>query len=153
MIGRAPSHGMQTHAGALTNITVLDLTRFLSGPYTTLLLAGLGAEVIKIDAPATGDPTISARRSRRGKASDISTSEDDPGSLLSETRARKTVDTSGPQVQRGHSAVFRLIEQADVLVENFWPGVADRMGIGYEALQSRNPARLLRDQWIRVQRT
>ena len=130
----------QTHAGALTNITVLDLTRFLSGPYTTLLLAGLGAEVIKIDAPATGDPTISAPpfATRQGVGYQRTSEEDLGLYYLKRARGKRSIHLD-LKSSAGIALFFRLIEQADVLVENFRPGVADRMGIGYEALQSRNP--------------
>lgn len=124
----------------LDGVVVLDLTRFLSGPQCTVLLAGLGAEVIKVDDPATGDPTTHAPPlvgaegvsfSRRGA--------DDYGiAYLKRARGKKsiTLDLKHPE---GLALLRGLIAKADVLVENFRVGVTDRLGIDYAAVKTLNP--------------
>jgi len=127
-------------SGALQGLVVLDLTRFLSGPYCTLLLAGLGAEVIKIDEPRGGDPTAGAPPFvgpggvgfERGSDADFGIA------YLKRARGKSsmTLDLKNPE---GRELFLRLAERADVVVENFRPGVAARLGIDYAALAARNP--------------
>lgn len=108
-------------------IRILDFTRVLAGPFCTALLADLGAEVIKIEAPEGDDyrhvPPIS----------------DGTGGLfLLLNRGKKSValDLRSPE---GRDVARRLAERCDVLVENFRPGVMDRLGLGYAALSRANP--------------
>jgi crotonobetainyl-CoA:carnitine CoA-transferase CaiB-like acyl-CoA transferase len=112
----------------LTGIRVLDLSNFLPGPYLSLEMADHGAEVIKIEQPGEGDPgrhigvadgphTVFFRNLNRGKKSIVL-------DLKSED---------------GREALLRLAQEADVFIESFRPGVADRLGVGYEALAARNP--------------
>ncbi len=139
--GAAPaSAGPGLAAGALDGVVVLDLTRFLSGPQCTLLLAGLGAEVIKIDDPATGDPTVKAPPmvgpqgvgfARRSPA--------DYGiAYLKRARGKQSV-TLDLKHADGLALFMTLVERADVVVENFRVGVAERLGIDWPRLQARNP--------------
>jgi formyl-CoA transferase len=124
-------------SGALEGLVVLDLTRYLSGPHCTLLLAGLGAEVIKIDAPAGGDPAALAPP--YSGPSFVRASPQDFG-LANLKRARgKKSTTLNLKDSRGRELLLRLAEHADVVVENFRPGVAARLGIDYPVLQQRNP--------------
>jgi len=127
-------------SGALDGVMVLDLTRFLSGPHCTLLLAGLGADVIKIDDPAGGDPTAGAPPlvGRDGVSFSRASPEDYGIAYLKRARGKRsaTLDLKTPQ---GRELFLRLAERADVVMENFRPGVADRLGIGYPVLKARNP--------------
>lgn len=126
--------------GALEGCVVLDLTRFLSGPYCTLLLAGLGAEVIKIDDPASGDPTVGAPpfAGPGGVAFDRRHRDDLGLAYLKRARGKRstTLNLKHPE---GRELFLRLVERADVVVDNFRPGVAERLGIGHAVLEARNP--------------
>ena len=132
----------------LEGIRVLDLSRFLSGPHATLLLAGLGAEVIRIDDPRHGDPTFSTPpfvgpagvSLRRTNAADIGLA------YLKRCRSKKaiTLDLKKPA---GRALFLRLIKQADVVVENFRPGVMQRLDLDFAELHRANhPHRPLLDQ-------
>ena len=116
--------------GLLDDVVVLDLTRFLSGPYCTLLLSGLGAEVIKLDDPGTGDPTAHASpyAVKDGVAFER-TSEDELGLAYLKRNRGKQSATLNLKHEQGRELFFRLVEKADVVVENFRPGVAARLGI------------------------
>lgn len=124
----------------LEGTTVLDLTRFLSGPQATLLLAGLGADVIKIDDPHSGDPTASAPpfAGREGISLERSTPEDMGLAYLKRARSKRSVLLDLKSVQ-GREAFLRMVERADVVIENFSVGVAGRLGIDYEQLRAVNP--------------
>jgi crotonobetainyl-CoA:carnitine CoA-transferase CaiB-like acyl-CoA transferase len=127
-------------SAALEGLVVLDLTRYLSGPHCTLLLAGLGAEVIKIDAPAGGDPAAAAPPyAGAGGASFARASPSDYGiAYLKRARGKRSI-TLDLREPRGRALFLRLVELADVVIENFRPGVAERLGIGYGELQESNP--------------
>ncbi|MGA2211343.1 MAG: CoA transferase [Acidimicrobiales bacterium] len=116
-------------AGPLEGILVADFSRVVAGPYATMLLGDLGADVIKVERPGDGDDTrgfgppfvdgassyyLAINRNKRGVAWDLGTEE-------------------------GRRKARVLAERADVLVENFRPGTADRFGIGYEAVAAVNP--------------
>lgn len=124
----------------LDGLVVLDLTRFFSGPQATLLLAGLGAEVIKIDDPATGDPTAFAPPyvGPNGVSFQRQTDQDMGLAYLKRQRAKKsaTLNLKSPQ---GREIFLRMVARADVVVENFSAGVADRLGVGYAQLRAVNP--------------
>ena len=137
-------------SGVLEGCTVLDLTRFLSGPYCTLLLAGLGADVVKVDDPASGDPTVGAPpfvgpggvgpgRVGPGGVGLARESADDVGLAYLKRQRGKRSTTINLKHPRGRDLLLRLVEHADVLVENFRPDVAERLGIDYPALAERNP--------------
>jgi CoA:oxalate CoA-transferase len=114
--------------GPLTDIIVLDLTWVLAGPYASMILADMGADVIKVERPPFGDvgrttgPYIgeqsiyffSINRGKRSIAIDLKSEE-------------------------GRDLFLRLVEKADVVMENFTPGTMDRLGLGYEVLRQRNP--------------
>jgi formyl-CoA transferase len=127
-------------SGVLQGTVVLDLTRFLSGPHCTLLLAGLGAEVIKVDDPGSGDPSAGAPpyAGPQGVALERRSERDFGIAYLKRARGKKSV-TLNLKSPEGRSLFLGLIEKADAVVENFRPAVAQRLGIGYEALRARNP--------------
>jgi len=113
----------------LRGVRVLDLTRLLPGPFATLLLADLGAEITKIEDPGLGDyarhyPPMAGGMS----AAFAALNRDKRGVALNLKKP------GGPEV------LHRLAERADVLIESFRPGVMDRLGVGAQALTARNPA-------------
>jgi crotonobetainyl-CoA:carnitine CoA-transferase CaiB-like acyl-CoA transferase len=115
--------------GPLTGLTILDLTRVLSGPYCTMLAADMGARVIKIEHPKRGDDT---------RAWGPPFLHGESAYYLSINRNKESValDYTTPE---GRAALDALIAQADVLVENFRPGTLDDRGLGYEALAAKHP--------------
>jgi crotonobetainyl-CoA:carnitine CoA-transferase CaiB-like acyl-CoA transferase len=115
--------------GALDGIVVLDLTRVLSGPYCTMLLADLGARVIKIEQPGTGDDTRAWGPPFVG---------DESAYFLSINRNKESL-TLNLKEPRGRALLERLVERADVLVENFRPGTMERLGLGYGTASTRWP--------------
>ena len=113
----------------LAGVKVVDLTRVMVGPYCTMMLGDLGADVIKIEIPGRGDDTrhwgppyvetesvyyLSVNRNKRSLALDL-------------------------KHEAAKEALRRLLVDADVFVENFSPGTADRLGFGYEAVKALNP--------------
>lgn len=125
----------------LEGVVVVDLTRALAGPYATLLLAGLGATVIKVEEPRGGDLARenSPYVGRDGVA--VERRHDDDLSISHLTRARGkrgvSLNLKHPQARE----VFAdLVRNADVVVENFTSGTADRLGVGYEAAKAANPS-------------
>jgi crotonobetainyl-CoA:carnitine CoA-transferase CaiB-like acyl-CoA transferase len=113
---------------ALAGLRVLDLTRLLPGPFCTMLLADLGADVIKIEEPGGGDP-----------ARHYAPLQGDTGSLFLLVNRNKRSVTLDLKTDEGRQLLLRLVERADVLVESFRPGVMDRLGLGYDVLSARNP--------------
>jgi crotonobetainyl-CoA:carnitine CoA-transferase CaiB-like acyl-CoA transferase len=112
----------------LAGIRVLDLSSFLPGPYLTLALADHGAEVIKIEAPGSGDP------GRQIGPIDGETSV----FFRNLNRGKKSV-TLDLKTEAGREALLTLCESADVFVESFRPGVMKRLGVDYERVRARNP--------------
>ncbi|MDH3008674.1 CaiB/BaiF CoA transferase family protein [Gordonia alkanivorans] len=114
---------------ALDGLVIADFGRVLAGPYATMLLADLGAEVIKIERPGIGDDTRSWGPPWVGEASSY---------FLSVNRNKRSVaiDLSDPA---GLEEARRLVDRADVVVENFMPGTMDRLGLGYDAVADRRP--------------
>ena len=112
----------------LTGITVIDLTRVLAGPYCTMLLADMGAEVIKIEDPSGGDDVRSFPPIAQGWSS----------YFLELNRSKKSVALD-LKTAAGRDVLERLVSRADVLVENFRPGGLARLGFGYEAVRGINP--------------
>ena len=125
----------------LDGIVVLDLTRFFSGPQCTLLLAGMGAEVIKIDDPKTGDPTAFAPPfdGPQGISFERRSDKDMGLAYLKRARGKKSV-TLDLKAAEGRAIFLTMVARADVVVENFRAGVAERLGIDYAALCKANPA-------------
>jgi len=115
-------------AGPLQGIRVLDFTRVLAGPAASLALADLGAEVIKIEPPGTGDETRSFPPFRAGESH----------YFLSINRGKKSIVVD-LKTAAGVALVKDLAAKCDVLIENYRPGVMDRLGLGYEPLSAINP--------------
>jgi CoA:oxalate CoA-transferase len=132
-----PAPGAQ---GPLAGLRVLDLTRALAGPYGTMLLAGLGAEVVKLEDPRGGD--LARENSPyvgRDGVTTVRTHEDDI-SISHLTRARGKRGISLNLKHPAAPAVFAdLVTVSDVVVENFTAGTADRLGVGYASARDRNP--------------
>ena len=118
-------------AGALDHLLVLDLTSHLSGPYCAMLLADHGAEVIKIEPPK-GD-------SARGMPPFIN---GESAPFMTWNRNKRSVVLDLKQAD-DKAALLQLIDQADILVENYRPGVLDRLGLGWSALHRRNQRLIL----------
>src|SRR5512135_3584300 len=116
---------------SLAGVLVADFSRVLAGPYATMLLADLGAEVVKVERPGAGDDTrawgppwtadgeatyfLGVNRNKRSVALDLKTAE-------------------------GRAAALRLAARADVVVENFPPGTMERLGLGYDDVTAVNPS-------------
>ena len=116
----------------LHGIRVLDLTNVLAGPFCCHQLAHLGAEVIKVEVPKTGDLA-------RQLGADPELNKIGMGvSFLAQNAGKKSV-TAKLKSEGGKKVLRRLVASADVLVENYRPGVMDRLGVGYEALRDINP--------------
>ena len=118
-------------AGPLKGIRVLDLTRILAGPYATMILRDLGAEVIKIEQPGTGD-----------EARDFGPFKNDFSLyFMSVNRGKKSV-TLNLKSPRGKELFLELVKGADILVENFRPGTMEKLGLDYESLKEHQPSLL-----------
>lgn len=114
----------------LDGVRVLDLSRLLPGPYATQLLADLGADVIKVEAPVTGD-----------YARDQSPLTDrGVGRVFDAVNRGKRSVAIDLKRDRGRELFFRLAEESDVVFEQFRPGVTDRLGIDYAAVREHNPS-------------
>ena len=114
---------------ALSGVRVLDLTRAVAGPFCTMLLADLGARVIKIEEPATGDET-------RHWGPPFTHGESTYFLALNRNKESVVLDLKEPA---GLEALRDLAARSSVLVQNFRPGVAERLGIGYGVLKQMNP--------------
>lgn len=115
-------------AGPLQGIRVLDFTRVLAGPSASLALADLGAEIIKIEPPGTGDETRTFPPFRDGESH----------YFLSVNRGKKSI-VLDLKTEAGVALARDLAAKCDILIENYRPGVMDRFGLGYEALSAINP--------------
>ena len=122
--------------GPLGDVLVVDLTRALAGPHATMMLGDLGARVIKVEAPGQGDDT-------RGWGPPFVGDADDRQStyFLSANRNKQSISLDLKDTADGgdRDVLLRLVDRADVLVENFRTGVLARLGLGVEALMARNP--------------
>jgi crotonobetainyl-CoA:carnitine CoA-transferase CaiB-like acyl-CoA transferase len=116
--------------GALAGMRVLDLTQVLAGPYCTQMLGDFGADVVKVESPSGGDQSRASMGPHlRG---------DDRAGFLAVNRNKKSI-TLDLKSEDGREVFYRLVKGADVLVENFRPGVTTRLGIDYPTLRSLNP--------------
>lgn len=116
-------------AQALEGIKVLDLSRALAGPYCTMMLADMGAEVIKVEMPGKGDD------SRSWGPPFV---EGESAYFMSINRNKKSL-TLNMKSEKSVEIIHKLVKQSDVLVENFRPGAMERLGLGYERVKEMNP--------------
>ena len=121
----------------LCGVRILDLSRVLAGPFCSMTLADLGAEVIKVERPHLGDDTRKWGPPFMGSAS----AESDPQSVyfLSVNRNKKSICLDLKNEAAKELIVDKLVPNCDVLIENFLPGAMEEMGLGYAALSRRSP--------------
>ena len=114
--------------GALEGITVLDLTRVLAGPYGTMILADMGADVIKIEQPVIGDDTRLFGPYQNGESI----------YYITNNRNKKGI-TLNLKAPRGKEIFRDMVKKADIVVENYRPGTMEKLGLGYDVLKEINP--------------
>ena len=114
--------------GPLAGLLVVDLTRVLAGPFAGMMMADLGARVIKVERPERGDDSRSYGPFADGRSTYFA--------RINRGKESIALDLKSPA---DRAVVERLADRADVLMENFRPGVMDRLGLGWEALSARNP--------------
>lgn len=126
----------------LAGRTVIDLTTALAGPYATLLLAGLGATVIKVENPATGGDSSRDNAPYVGRSGlSLTRHEPDDMSVSMLVRGRDKLSvTLNLKHPRAHAVFADLVREADIVVENYSPGVTQRLGIDYETVRRINPS-------------
>lgn len=117
---------MTESSGALSGLRILDLTRVLAGPFCTMMLADMGAEVIKIEQPGRGDDTRHFAPFRNGESA----------YYMNLNRGKQGVTLD---LKAGRELFLDLVKTADVVVENYRPGTMDKLGIGYDTLKAVNP--------------
>src|ERR1700730_1626096 len=116
-------------SGPLAGVRILDLSRILSGPFATMVFADLGADVIKLENPRTGDDTREWAPPYQG---------DQSAYFLAVNRNKRGIAVD-LKAARGREIALRLVDLSDVVIENFRPGTAGRLGLGYDDLSARNP--------------
>ena len=114
---------------SLSGLKILDMTRVLAGPYCTMILADLGADVIKIEAPESGDDSRQFGPYVNGESAYFMS--------INRNKRSMTLDLKSPS---GKALFLELIQKVDVVVENFRPGTMEKLGLGYEELKKLNPA-------------
>lgn len=119
---------MTSPAGPLSGVSVLEVGVFIAVPFATMQLADLGAEVLKVEGPAGSDPVRSTGPFVAGASS--------PFARINRNKRSVALDLKKPE---GRAAFLRLVEHADVVVENLRPGAMRRLGLGYEDVQAVNP--------------
>ena len=117
---------------ALDGIVVLDLTRVYSGPFSTMLLADMGAEVIKVELPGKGDDT-------RGYGPFVN----NESLYYANVNRNKKGITLNLKTTEGKALFSKLVSKADIVVENYRPGVMERLGFGFDKLSKLNPGIIL----------
>jgi crotonobetainyl-CoA:carnitine CoA-transferase CaiB-like acyl-CoA transferase len=123
-----PNPKQNSRRGPLTGVRVLDLSRVLAGPFCSMILADLGAEVIKIEEMGVGDQTRTIPPFVNGESH----------YFLAINRNKKSVALDA-RTAEGREILLKLANRCDVVLENFRPGVMDRLGLGYERLKSLKP--------------
>src|SRR3972149_381227 len=114
--------------GALEGVRVLDLTWVLAGPFASMVLCGLGADVIKVERPPIGDVARMTAPIVNGESC----------YFLSVNRGKRSI-VIDLKNEAGRELFLRLAERVDVVMENFTPGTMDALGLGYDVLSQRNP--------------
>ncbi len=118
--------------GPLSGVTVLDITRVVAGPFCTMMLADLGATVIKIENPKDPDYT-------RTFPPMVDVDGDQTSAFFAQFNRNKQGVSLDLRSENGKDLLRKLARKADVLVENFRPGVMDKLGVGYDVLRTENP--------------
>lgn len=113
-------------AGALEGVKVLDLSRVLAGPYCTMMLGDMGADVIKVEIPGTGDDSRGFPPFVQGES----------GYFKNMNRNKKGITLN---LKKGKDVFFDLVRKSDILIENYRPGTMEKLGIGYDVLKEINP--------------
>ena len=129
--------------GLLEGVRALDLTHYFAGPYCTRLLAGLGADVVKVEHPLTGDPVRRYGPFASRPALPVDTESDtavEDGAWHLYLNAGKRSVALDLKSEPGRETLLKLAAKADLLVENYAPGTLERLGLGYDELRSVNPA-------------
>jgi crotonobetainyl-CoA:carnitine CoA-transferase CaiB-like acyl-CoA transferase len=119
---------MPSEEGALLGVRVLDMSRVLAGPFCGMLLADLGAEVIKLEMPGRGDDSREFPPFKEGQSL----------YYTNLNRGKKSITLNLKHLE-GKRLLLELVKKCDVLIENFSPGTMDKLGLGYEELQAANP--------------
>lgn len=120
--------GLQMEKGALTGVRVLDLTRVLAGPFCTMMMADMGAEVIKIEVPDTGDDSRQLPPFVKGESA----------YYMNLNRNKKGI-TLNLKKSEGKRIFLEMVRKSDIVVENYRPGTMEKLGLGYEDLAKINP--------------
>ena len=118
-----------SQASPLAGIRVIDYSHFLAGPYVGRCLAALGAEVIKVERPGSGDA---------GRQHAFTLDDQQSGYFLQLNMGKQGVSVNMKD-PRGKAFMQRLTDSADVFIENYRPGALDKLGLGYAELAARNP--------------
>ncbi|MDR3362200.1 MAG: CoA transferase [Desulfovibrio sp.] len=118
---------MPNNPGALAGVRVLDLTRVLAGPFCSMMLADMGAEVIKIEEPKKGDDSRAFAPFKNGESSYYMN--------LNRNKKGCTLNLKG----KGKDIFLALVKKSDVVIENYRPGTMEKLGLGYEDLKKVNP--------------
>lgn len=118
----------QDRQGPLTGIRILDLTRVLSGPYTSMMLADLGAEVIKLEMPKIGDDSRHFGPFQQ----------EESAYFMSVNRNKRSI-TLNLKAEKGKELFKTLVSQVDVILENYRPGTMEKLGLSYETIRDINP--------------
>ena len=119
---------LQAEAGALNGVRILDLTRVLAGPFCTMLMADMGADVVKIEEPGKGDDTRTYPPFVEGCSAYFCN--------MNRNKKSITLDLKKPEAK----AVFKeMVKNVDIVIENYKPGTMTKLGIGYEDLKGINP--------------
>lgn len=118
---------MKSTQGALADLVVLDLTRVLAGPFCTMIMADMGARVIKIEQPEKGDDSRSFAPFKNGESSYYMN--------LNRNKEGVTLNLKG----KGKEIFLELVKRADIVIENYRPGTMEKLGLGYEDLKKVNP--------------
>lgn len=112
----------------LENIKVLDLTRVLAGPFCTMILSDLGAEIIKVEVPETGDDSRSFGPFKNGKSL----------YFVSINRDKKSISLN-LKSEKGKEILKQLVQKVDIIIENYRPGTMEKLGLGWDVLKEINP--------------
>ena len=115
-----------TNNGALKGIRILDMGRVISAPVCTMILADMGAEVIKVEEPKSGDDARTWAPVKDGESA----------YFIHFNRSKKGITLD---LKKGRDVFLKMVQEVDILVENFRPGVMEKLGFGYEALKKINP--------------